>query len=95
MIGYSFPTATITCFAVVGVFSGAYCYSLVIKKTTKENREKVSLYVLIMIAVLCVFLFTVFAPLSGSEYNWPVKLFAIAELAAVFFFQVKKLMPLE
>lgn len=91
MIGYSFPGATITCFAVVGVFSGAYCYGLFIDRTNKEKRDKVSLYVLMSVAVLCVFLFIIFAPLSGGEYNWPVKLFAVAELAVFIFFRIKKI----
>ncbi|MBS1496857.1 MAG: hypothetical protein JSU03_08240 [Bacteroidetes bacterium] len=90
MIGYSFQGATITCFAVVGVFSGTYCYSQVIDRTNKENREKVSLYVLIWVALLCGFLFTIFAPLSGGEYNWPVKLFAVTELVVFIFFRIKK-----
>jgi hypothetical protein len=91
MIGYSFRALTITCFGVAGVFSAAYCYAPVIDRTNKEKRDGVALYLLVCIAVLCAFFFAVFAPLSGWDYDWPVKLFAIAELVTVIFFRATRL----
>lgn len=76
---------TITCFAVAGVFAGLCCYSAALHSIAAEEKEKVALRTVIVMAVLCSVLFFVVASLSGSEYNLPFKAFAIAELLMVLF----------
>ena len=82
-----FMALTITCFAVAGVFSGVFCYSSFSDETSESNSR---VYRLIAVLIVCVMLFFVVAPLSGSEYDIPVKSFAITEaLTTIFLFVTK------
>ncbi|WP_300597679.1 hypothetical protein [Niabella sp.] len=76
LLRFSSYAFTIACFAVAGVFSGVFCYS-----PMQEHHR----YPLIWTTILCVLLFLVAAQLSGRAYNWPVKFFAITEMATVLF----------
>lgn len=85
LLRFSSAALTITCFAVAGVFSGVFCYSSAMELVGSEQRERASRHLLVLMAVLCTVLFFVAAPLSGWEYNWPVRFFAVAEVAVVLF----------
>lgn len=85
LLRFSSYVLTIACFAVSGVFSGVFCYSAAMAPVANEQRESISLYLLIFILFFGVLLFFVIAPLSGWDYNWPVKSFAVAEVAAAIF----------
>lgn len=76
---FSSPAFMITCFAVAGIFSGLFCYSYLLESLTREQRQRASLYVTIVILVFCGIMFILIGPLSGSEYNWPFRSFAITE----------------
>jgi YD repeat-containing protein len=82
---FSFPAFTIACFAVAGVFSGVFCFNPASEQTTKEQRKGAAITLLIWIAILCALLFIVIAPLSGQDYNLPVKFFAVTEMATALF----------
>lgn len=85
LLRFSSYVLTIACFAVAGVFSGVFCYSSAMEPVDREQRERASRHLLVLMAVLCAVLFFVAAPLSGWEYTWPVRLFAVAEVATVLF----------
>lgn len=85
LLRFSSYALTIACFAVSGAFSGVFCYSATMAAVANKQRENPSLYLLIFILFLGALLFFVIAPLSGWDYNWPVKSFAVTEVAAVIF----------
>lgn len=78
------------CFAVAGIFSGLFCYSVAVEKTAKGNQKQVSLCSLIMLSVVSGLLFFPIAPLSGSEYNLSFKCFAIGQLFTIIFLWKEK-----
>ena len=80
-----FLLCTIVCFGVAGVFCGLFCYGSVSEKASKEHKEKVALYTALAIATICLLLFFAVAPLSGREYNWAIKTFAITQALTTFF----------
>ena len=82
---FSFPAFTIACFAVAGVFSGVFCCNTAIEQIEKEQRKRVIVNLLIWISILCASFFIVVAPLSGQDYNLPVKFFAVTEMATALF----------
>lgn len=76
---------TSVCFAVAGVFAGLFCYSFAMEKLPKEKRQQLSLWILVMIAVISILLFYPVAPLSGSDYSLAFKCFAITQLLMAVF----------
>jgi len=82
---FSSQGLTITCFAISGIFSGLFCYNATLERIAAGERDKTAMRTVMIMITLCVLLFFVVAPLSGSEYNIPFKAFAIAEAFMAFF----------
>jgi|GEM_PF-1007394 len=85
MLRFASYALTIACFAVAGVFSGVCCLSSALERMEKEQREKAARHLLAGTAAVGILLFIAIAPLSGREYSWPLRLFAVTEVGTVFF----------
>ncbi len=81
-----FMAFTVVCFAVAGIFSALFCYSALPEKLSYNQLERVALSLMIVVLSVCVLLFFMVAPLGGTEYNLPVKGFALTEAIAIVFF---------
>ncbi|WP_018630989.1 hypothetical protein [Niabella aurantiaca] len=76
---------TIVSFAVAGVFSAVCCFGSGMERIAKGLEGRAARYLMMEIAAVGALLFLVLAPLSGWDYNWPVKFFAITETATAVF----------
>lgn len=90
MPGFSSKGFTITCFGVAGVFSALFCYNFLLESNGKGHRQKTSLFMLIIMILFSGLLYYPIAPLSGREYNWPFKTFAITQALMVLFLYKQK-----
>ncbi|SDE23471.1 hypothetical protein [Niabella drilacis] len=90
LLRFSSHALTIACFAVAGVFAAVFCFGLT-ENTIPQEKKRMAGCILVITIPFCAALFFVIAPLSGREYNWPVKFFAMAQLAAGFFLWKNKL----
>ncbi|MGJ7031113.1 hypothetical protein [Niabella hirudinis] len=90
LLRLSSQALTIACFAVAGVFTAVFCFGLTESAAVLDKKNSV-FRILIFILVFCALLFFVMAPLSGREYNGPVKFFAMAEVVTAIFLWKKKL----
>jgi len=84
IIFLGFRTFTVACYAVAGVFSAIFCYGALLEK--KDVNGKAVLYTMMTMLSVCALLFFLAAPLSGREYNLPVKSFAVTEALTTVFF---------
>jgi hypothetical protein len=90
LLRFSSHALTIACFAVAGTFSAVFCFSPA-ESVAYQKKEWMARNLLIIIIAFCILLLFVIAPLSGWDYNWPVKFFAIAEVATAGFLWKNKL----
>lgn len=91
MLRFSSRAFTIACFAVAGVFAGVYCCVPAQEPVAITPGRRAARHRLIWTTIMGAFLFTVIAPLSGWEYNWPVRFFAVAEVVTAVFLWKNKL----
>lgn len=87
---FSSKGLSITCFGVAGVFSALFCYSFLLESIGKERRQKTSLFMLVIMILFSGLLYYPIAPLSGREYNWLFKTFAISQALMVLFLYKQK-----
>ncbi|MFT3980427.1 MAG: hypothetical protein QM687_08160 [Ferruginibacter sp.] len=88
---FSSGLLTMVCFAVAGVFAGLFCYIPAVEKVQKEERAQASKYIMLLVTVFSILLIYPVAPLSGSDYDWPFKTFAVAQLLMAVFLWKQKL----
>lgn len=82
----SFWLLSVACFAVSGIFSAVFCFSIATDKIEDAAKKKLAIkIVMLWLTVTCIVIFALIGPLSTSEYRLPVQAFAVSELGFAFF----------
>lgn len=78
------------CLAVIGIFSGLFCYTASIGNVPEEKLKQASLQIMILSVIFSIILFGIIGPFSGSEYKLSVQCFAVTQLiTAVCLWKIK------